>query len=149
MLWEVIDYLGYWPASPDLSWFMYVGTGSLLLGVGLTAAMLFAEKGRLSDIYAVAGNLKEGLRTGATALAAASVLTAAYVLFHISGTEMSRLAPAIGGLIVFAVACAVAEELLFRGLLLSRVISMTGYKAAFVSTGGRVCRITRLFSFTC
>ena len=126
LLWDIMDYLGYRPASPDLGWFILVGIGSLLLGVGLTAAMLFREKGKLADIYAVAGNLKEGLRTGATALAAAAVLTAAYVIFHMDGTEMSRLAPAIGGLIVFAFACAVAEELLFRGLLLSRLISVTG-----------------------
>jgi membrane protease YdiL (CAAX protease family) len=132
MLWEVIDYLGYWPASPDLNWFVYVGAGSLLLGIGVTAAMLFAEKGKLADIYARTGDLKGGLRTGATALAAAAVLTAAYVLFHLGGTEVSRLAPAIGALIVFAFACAVAEELLFRGLLLSRIISVSGYKAAYV-----------------
>jgi membrane protease YdiL (CAAX protease family) len=131
MLWEVIDYLGYWPVSPDLSWFVYIGIGSLLLGAGLAAAVLFAEKGRLSDVYAMAGDLKAGLRTGATALAAAAVLTAAYIIFHLSGTEVSRLAPAIGGLIVFAFACAVAEELLFRGLLLSHIIPVTGYKAAY------------------
>jgi membrane protease YdiL (CAAX protease family) len=131
LLWELIDYLGYWPASPDLSWFMFVGVGSLLLSVGLTAAVLFAEKGKLADIYAVAGNLKEGLRTGATALGMAAVLTAAYIVFHLSGIEVSRLAPAIGGLVVFAVVCAVAEELLFRGLLLSRLVPVTGDKAAF------------------
>jgi membrane protease YdiL (CAAX protease family) len=131
MIWELIDYLGYWPASPDLSWIMFVGAGILLLGVGLTAAILFAEKGKLADIYAVAGNLKEGLRTGATALAMAAVLTAAYVIFHLSGIEMSRLAPAVGGMIVFAVLCAVAEELLFRGLLLSHLVPVTGDKAAF------------------
>jgi membrane protease YdiL (CAAX protease family) len=132
MLWELIDYLGYWPASPDLSWFVYVGIGSLLLGVGLTAALLFVEKIRLSAIYASVGDLKDGLRTGAMALAAAAVLTAAYVILHLGDTEFSRLAPAIGALVVFAVACAVAEELLFRGILLSRLVPVTGDKAAFV-----------------
>jgi membrane protease YdiL (CAAX protease family) len=131
MLWNVADYLGYGPASPDLVWFLWVGVSSLVLGIGLTAALLYFEKGRLSDIYVGAGNLKEGLRTGATALVAAAVLTAAYVIFR-SGAGVSQIVPVIGSLAVFAVACAVAEELWFRGLLLSRLIPVTGEKPGFV-----------------
>jgi membrane protease YdiL (CAAX protease family) len=131
MLWNVADYFGYGPASPDLAWFVYVGVVSLLLGIGLTAALLYSEKGKLSDIYVRAGNLKESLRTGATALVASVVLAAAYVIFQSGGAEVSRLVPAIGGLVVFAVACAVAEELWFRGLLLSRLIPVTGESAAY------------------
>jgi membrane protease YdiL (CAAX protease family) len=131
MLWDVADYLGYGPASPDLGWFLWVGIASLVLGIGLTAALLYFEKGRLSDIYVQAGNLKEGLRTGATALVAAAVLTAAYVIFR-SGAGVSQIVPVIGSLAVFAVACAVAEELWFRGLLLSRLIPVTGEKPGFV-----------------
>lgn len=131
MLWYVVDYLDYGPASPDLGWFLWVGFVSLVLGIGLTAALQYFDKGRLSDIYVQAGNLKEGLRTGATALAASVVLTAAYVLLHSDGADISRLLPAIGGLAAFAVACAVAEELWFRGLLLSRLVPLTGEKAAY------------------
>jgi membrane protease YdiL (CAAX protease family) len=61
---------------------------------------------------------------------ASLVLTAAYVIFR-SGAEMSQIVPVIGGLIIFAVACAAGEELLFRGLLLSRLLPMVGGMAAF------------------
>lgn len=131
MLWQVVDYLGYGPAIPDLGWFMWVGIVSIVLGAGLTVVLQFSEKGRLSDIFVQAGNLKEGLRIGMTALVASAVLTAAYVIFR-SGAETSQLVPVIGGLVIFAVACAVAEELLFRGLLLSRLLPMIEEKAAFV-----------------
>lgn len=130
MLWYVVQYLGYGPASPDLGWFLWIGIVSLVLGMGLTAALQYFDKSKLSDIYVKAGNLKEGLRAGVTALVALAVLTAAYVIFHSGGAELSRLLPAIGGLIVFAVACAIAEELWFRGLLLSRLVPITGEKAA-------------------
>jgi membrane protease YdiL (CAAX protease family) len=131
MLWNVVRYLGYGPASPDLGWFLWVGIVSLVLGAGLTAALLYSEKGRLSDIYVQAGNLKEGLRTGATALVASVVLSAAYVIFRSGVSDVSSLAAVVGGLVVFAVACAVAEELLFRGLLLSRLVPLTGDNRAF------------------
>jgi membrane protease YdiL (CAAX protease family) len=129
MLWDVARYLGYRPATPELAWFLWVGIASLALGTGLTAALLFSEKGKLSGIYVQAGNLREGLRFGATALVASLVLTAAYVIFR-SGAEMSQIVPVIGGLIIFAVACAAGEELLFRGLLLSRLLPMVGGTAA-------------------
>jgi membrane protease YdiL (CAAX protease family) len=131
VLWDLATYLGYVPALPELGWFIWVGLVSLVLGVGLTAALLYAEKGKPSDIYVRAGNLKEGLRTGATTLAASVLLTAMYIIFHIGGIDMSKLVPALGGLVIFAVACAVAEELWFRGILLSRLIPLTGEKAAF------------------
>jgi uncharacterized protein len=131
MLWYIVEYLGYGPASPDIGWFLWIGIVSLVLGLGLTAALQYYDKSKLADIYVKVGNLKEDLRTGATALVASVVLTAAYVILHSGGADMSRLLPAIGGLAVFAVACAVAEELWFRGLLLSRLVPLTGEKAAF------------------
>jgi uncharacterized protein len=131
MLWYVVDYLGYGPASPELGWFLWVGFVSLVLGIGLTAALQYFDKRRLTDIYVQAGNPKEGLRNGATALIASVVLTIAYVIMHTEGADMSKLLLVIGGLAAFAVACAVAEELWFRGLLLSRLVPLTGQKAAF------------------
>jgi CAAX protease family protein len=130
MLWYVVNYLGYGPVSPELGWFLWVGIVSLVLGIGLTAALLYFDKGKISDIYVQAGNLRESLRTGATVLVASVVLTVAYIIMHTEGADMSLLLPAIGGLTAFAVACAVAEELWFRGLLLSRLVPMTGEKAA-------------------
>jgi uncharacterized protein len=131
MLWYVVGYLGYGPASPEPGWFLWLGIVSFVLGMGLTAALQYFDKSRLSDIYVQAGNLKEGLRTGGTVLVASAVLTAAYVFLHSGSADVSRLATAVGGLVVFAVACAVAEELWFRGLLLSRLVPLTGEKAAF------------------
>ena len=130
MLWYVVRYLGYGPAVPDLGWFLWVGGVSLALGAGLTVALLFAENGKPSDISVRKGKFKEGLRLGGTALAASLALVAAYVVFRV-GFGSSQLIPVIGGLAVFAVACAIGEELLFRGLLLSRLMPVVEEKAAF------------------
>lgn len=132
MMWYVVSYLGYGPATPELAWFLWVGIVSLVLGFGLTASLQYFDKSKLSDIYVQAGNRKEGLRNGATALGASVILTVAYVIMHTNGADISKLLPAIGGLAVFAAACAVAEELWFRGLLLSRLVPLTGEKAAYV-----------------
>jgi membrane protease YdiL (CAAX protease family) len=131
MLWYAANYLGYGPATPDMGWFLWVGVVTLMLGIGLTAALLYSEKGKPSEINAGIGNLKEGIRFGGTALAASVVLVAAYIIFRV-GVDTPQLIPVIGCLFVFSVTCAVGEELLFRGLLLSRLTPMVEQKIAFV-----------------
>ncbi len=132
MLWYVVDYLGFALATPDLSWFLLVGLVSLVVGTGLVAALLYMDKGKLSDIYVQAGNVKEGLRAGLTTLGASVALTAAYVIFRSGATDLANLAFVLVGLVAFAACCAIAEELLFRGMLLSRLLPLAGEKSAFV-----------------
>lgn len=130
MLWQVADCLGYVPAVPDQSWLLQAGVVSLVLGAGLVAALLYSDRGKPADVYLGAGDVKGALQAGTIALAAAAVLAAAYIVFH-SGADASQIVPATGSLAIFAVACAIGEEMLFRGLLLSRLLPMIEAKAAF------------------
>jgi uncharacterized protein len=126
LLWNAVAYFGYGPAIPDLAWFTYIGLANMLLGTGLVAALLYYEKGRPSDIFAKAGNLKEGLLQGVIMLIASAAVAAiaAYVFFDAGSADTSLLFPALGALLVFAIACGFVEELWFRGLLLSRLLPL-------------------------
>ncbi len=94
MLWYVVEYLGYGPASPELGWYLWVGLVSLVLGLGLTAALQYYDKSKLSDIYVKVGNLKEDLRTGATVLVASVVLTGGLCRYTL---RQRRHVPALAG----------------------------------------------------
>lgn len=134
LLWNVAASFGFWPAIMDISLVLSVGLVNLVLGVLLVAVLLYYEKGRPSDVFAQAGNLKDSFLQGGIMLMASAALAAvaAYVFFDAGSADISRLLPALGALAVFAVACGFVEELWFRGLLLSRMFPMVSKTPAIV-----------------
>jgi membrane protease YdiL (CAAX protease family) len=134
LLWNVVAFYGYGPAVPDLAWVVYAGLANLLLGVGLVAALLYYEKGRPSGIFLQAGNMKAGLLQGGVILVVSAILAsaAAYILYDAGSADTSLLYPALGALLIFAIACGFVEELWFRGLLLSRLLPLVSTTPAII-----------------
>jgi membrane protease YdiL (CAAX protease family) len=134
LLWNVVAFYGYGPAVPDLAWVVYAGLANLLLGVGLVAVLLYYEKGRPSGIFLQAGNMKAGLLQGGVILVVSAILAsaAAYILYDAGSADTSLLYPALGALLIFAIACGFVEELWFRGLLLSRLLPLVSTTPAII-----------------
>lgn len=150
LLWDAVAYFGYGPAIPDLVWIVYMGLANLLLGAGLVAALLYYEKGRPSDVFAKAGKLKDGLLHGGIILivSAAMAVVAAYVFFDAGSADTSRLFPALGALLVFAVACGFVEELWFRGLLLSRLLPLVSTTPSIIIQAFAFAAYEAVFLYT-
>ncbi len=134
LLWNVVAAYGYGPVIPDLAWVVYIGIANLLLGIGLVAALLYYEKDRASGIFLQRGNLKAGLLQGAIIIIASAILAvaAAYIFFDAGSADPSVLFPALGALLIFAIACGFVEELWFRGLLLSRLLPLVSTTPAII-----------------
>jgi uncharacterized protein len=131
LFWDLAGAAGYGPLSasgawiPDVSWVALTGILNLLVAAVLAGALLYYEKGRLSDIYVQSGDLKEGLLIGGGVLALSFIIAVVLCLMR-TGYTGSNLGVEIISLIVFSLASGIAGELLFRGLLLSRLIRIAG-----------------------
>jgi len=77
----------------------------------------------LGSIYIQKGNLKLGLIIGLTAffLAAAGSIPMATLLFNYQNMSLARIIPLLPWLLIFVLANATQEELLFRGLFLRKL----------------------------
>ncbi len=98
--------------------------------------------GSLSSIYIQKGNLKLGLIIGLSTflLAAAGSIPMANSLFKGQELEFSRIIPWIPWILIFVLANASMEEILFRGLFLRKLEPFYGkfisnFLIAFVFTG--------------
>ena len=96
----------------------------------------------LRSLYIQKGNLKSGLLIGSIAflLAAAGALPAASFMFGGEGLQFSTITPWIPWILIFIFANATMEELLFRGLFLSKLEPffgrfMSNFLIALVFTG--------------
>lgn len=83
---------------------------------------------RLGAIYVQRGNLKLGLAIGLGTFAAAALLAIPWASWLFGGRDLSlgRVLPWAPWVILFVVANAAAEELLFRGLFLRKLAPLTG-----------------------
>ena len=93
----------------------------ILIGLLILLTRLSGE--RLDTIYLKKGNLKEGLKTGILAFLIASVASyfIAGLLFGAQNLSIARILPWTPWIIIFIFGNAFNEELLFRGLFLSKI----------------------------
>lgn len=98
--------------------------------------------GRLSDLYIQKGNLKLGLLIGLGTflVAAATAVPTAKFMFNLDTQALSGYRDWLPWLLIFVLANAAMEELLFRGLFLKRLQPLMGmflsnFMVAFVFTG--------------
>ncbi len=99
---------------------------NVVVSVVIVIMVLYYEKDKLSEIYVSAGNIKDGIISGVAGLAACCILAlaAVYFFFNAQLSNMGVLLPVLAALVVFSLAAAFAEELWFRGILLSRLQSL-------------------------
>jgi uncharacterized protein len=98
---------------------------TVILSVIIVAMVLYYEKGKLNEIYVRAGNIKAGIITGVAGFAACCILSLVVIIF-LGNVDISRLPPIFAALGVFSLTAALAEELWFRGILLSRLLPLAG-----------------------
>lgn len=111
---------------------------NMVMSIIIVIILLYNEKDRLSEVYVKAGNVKAGLITGLLGLLACAVLAIAgvYFFYNAAVSDISASLPALAALCAFSLAGALAEELWFRGLLLSRLIPLVGADMSlFIQTG--------------
>lgn len=104
------------------------GFGGMAIAVVLMAALLFGEKVKPSGHFIQAGDLSAGLKLGIPAYLGCAAIAAvtAYFVYGLLPADIVLL-------LTSAAVLAIAGELLFRGMLLSRLLPVAGTGAAFVA----------------
>lgn len=110
------------------------GIASTALSALLVTCIVYFEKDRLADIFIKAGKVSSGLRTGITGIAVCLSLFAIIlcIFYNAALMDVSAALPVAAALLIYSIASACAEELWFRGLLLSRFLPVTGKDTAIV-----------------
>jgi membrane protease YdiL (CAAX protease family) len=100
---------------------MKAKTGVLI--VGTTLLLTRASGASMGSIYVQKGNLRQGLMIGLIAFGAAAVASIPLARFMFGGNDLNlaRILPWIPWLLIFVLANAANEELLFRGLFLRKL----------------------------
>ncbi len=120
--------------SVDVFVLAIMGLINVILTVVIVIMLLYYEKDKFSEIYVRAGDVKTGIVPGVAGLVACSILAlAAIYFFYTSNTShIEVLLPVLAALGVFSLAAAFAEELWFRGMLLSRLLPLAGLKMSLL-----------------
>jgi len=100
---------------------MKAKTGVLIVGTILLLTR--ASGASMGSIYVQKGNLRQGLMIGLIAFGAAAVASVPLARFMFGGNNLNlaRILPWIPWLLIFVLANAANEELLFRGLFLRKL----------------------------
>lgn len=100
---------------------MKLKTGVLIIATILLLTR--ASGGTMGSVYVRNGNLRRGLSTGfiAFAIAAATSVPLARLMFSGNNLSLARILPWTPWLLIFVLANAANEELLFRGLFLRKL----------------------------
>lgn len=124
---NAIDLNGYGrPMKPLLLSMAYAALTVVLIGF-----LLYHEKAGLKDAYARAGSAAEIAR-GATG-GVAGLLLGLVAVYVLSGGSTPNVDMSLAGSVVaFSVISAAYVELLFRGLLLSRLVPLVGERSAVI-----------------
>ncbi|WP_424356937.1 CPBP family intramembrane glutamic endopeptidase [Methanocella sp. MCL-LM] len=129
LLWELLAYLkivDVTTMSPAI-WIATVGLVNGIASIIIIAAIAALEKLKAKDLYLTAGDAKV-IPFAAVAFGLCAILGAGstYYLFGGAALGMDKLAPIALAVLVFAALASVAEELWFRGLMLSKIIPILG-----------------------
>lgn len=123
----------YSPASIDAMTRAGVNAAYLLITICAIAALTLTWKEKPSSFYLKAGNIKEGLKTGLIGFAACIALLLIGAFLFYGPIDLSNAAVPMAMLLVFGAAGAIAEELWFRGVLLSRLTPIAGKDLALLA----------------
>ncbi len=117
----LIDYVGVLDTTPA-GW-AYQKLNEAVIVVFVVVALTLLSGGSLGSIYIQKGNLKLGLTIGLVTftLAALGSPWMAFVLFKGQDLTLERIIPWIPWILIFVLANAAQEELLFRGLFLRKL----------------------------
>lgn len=108
-------------------WIAVVGIVNGIVSIVIIAAIAIMEKYSLKDLYLTTGDLKVVPFTiVAFILCILLGLGATYFLFGGAALGMDRLILLALSVLVFAILCSIAEELWFRGLMLSKITPLLG-----------------------
>ena len=142
LFWSLVQFFNiYTPARiigvyvpADMFVLTIVGLINAIVSVVIVVVVLYYEKGKLSEIYVNAGNIKAGIVTGVAGLVACCILALAaiYFLFRADIPDIGVLLPILAALGIFCLVSAFAEELWFRGMLLSRLLPLAGLNASLL-----------------
>lgn len=134
----LIDYVGVRDTSPA-GWALQKLNECFVI-VSVIVILTKASRSSLGSIYIQKGNLKLGLMIGLTAffLAAAGSIPMA-TLFNAQDLTLERIIPWIPWILIFVLANATMEEIMFRGLFLRKLEPFFGkllsnFLVAFVFT---------------
>ncbi len=136
----VIEHLGVSGTSPQGYALIKLNEG--VVAAGVVILLTVTSGSRLGSIYLQKGNLKLGLTIGLIAflLAVAGAVPMSMLMFKGKALTLSNMTPWIPWLLVFVLANAVMEEVMFRGLFLQKLEPFYGrftanFLIAFVFTG--------------
>jgi len=129
LVWQLLVYFNIIDASkisPDIL-IMVIGVIYAVVSVAIIAAIAFLEKSSLKDLYLTSGDIKVIPFAGvAFILCALLGIGATYMLFGGSTMGQDKLIMLIVSVLVFSLLAGIAEELWFRGLLMSRITPILG-----------------------
>lgn len=125
IFWDLAQFFYlYDPAKfSDVNGLAIINTANAILSIIIVILILYYEKDKLADIYVKVGKFVPGLTTGLIGLATCVALAMGGVYF-LNGPALSNAGTTLIALIIFSLMGAIAEELWFRGMLLSRILQI-------------------------
>jgi membrane protease YdiL (CAAX protease family) len=137
VLWSVVEYMHLFntpSAASSMAVIVILGLLNLAVAIVLIGGLLYLEKDRIATIFAKAGQLADSLKIGVPALVAGIIVSAivAYQFYGAGQADYQKLLTMFALLAVFSVAAGVAGEAWFRGLFLSRLLSIAGKGPAMI-----------------
>jgi membrane protease YdiL (CAAX protease family) len=132
-LWELAAFMGMTAGLSGLLRPAGMSIIFFLLSVIAVYALLIYENGRRKDIFLAIGN-KSYLVSGILGLIICIAVSVAALYFLFDGAAMGveKMTYIIGAAVIFSFLGAAYEETWFRGLLLSRLLSLIGEKSAII-----------------
>ena len=129
LVWQLLAYFNVVDAtkiSPEIM-IMVIGLVYAVVSVAIIAVIAYLEKSSLKDIYLTPGDSKViPFAVVAFILCALLGIGATYLLFGGSTLGQDKLIMLILAVLVFSLLASIAEELWFRGLMMSRITPILG-----------------------
>jgi membrane protease YdiL (CAAX protease family) len=124
-------YFGIIPISSGLMLPVSMSFIFAVLSALLIWLLLYFEKGEMEDDF-IRDSSRSGMLYGAAALVLCIVLGLGVLYFALGGSSMSlnSLGYLLWMVVIFSLLCGLTEEAWFRGLILSRMVPLTGEKRA-------------------
>lgn len=129
LAWRLLPFINILDAGKidPLAWAIAVGVINAVFSLMIIAAILYLEKIPLKDIYVrLGGRLNIAMGIVGFILCFIVAVLASYFIFGGNAIGLERFELAIAAVLAFSILGGVFEELLFRGLLLSRAVPVLG-----------------------
>lgn len=129
LVWELLVYFNVVDASKisPAVMVLIIGLVYAIVSVAIIAVIAYLEKSSLKEIYLTPGDIKViPFAVVAFVLCALLGVGATYMLFGGSAMGQDQLILLIASVLAFSLLAGIAEELWFRGLLMSRITPILG-----------------------